>query len=172
MKNILTREITLISVLTAILFVQELALSFLPNIQFTILLIMLYSRALKTKKTLIIIFIHVLLDNLLWGFNVLFFLSMLVGWSVIPLTLNSVFRKVENVYLIGVLSALYALFYAFAFFPVNVFVLQYSLLAYLIADIPFTVILALSSFVSVIWAYKPLLRAMNTFNEKYILNEV
>lgn len=167
MKNINTREITLLAVLTAILFVQELVLSFLPNIQLTILLIMLYSRVLKTKKTLIIIFVHVLLDNLVFGFNILFFISMIIGWSIIPLTINSIFKKVENVYLLGLLSIIYAFIYVLPFLVVNVLVLKIDLYAYLIADLPFTAILAVSSFVSIIWVYNPLKEAINRFNEKY-----
>ncbi|MDD3382146.1 MAG: hypothetical protein PHT83_01400 [Bacilli bacterium] len=167
MKNINTREITLLAVLTAILFVQELVLSFLPNIQLTILLIMLYSRVLKTKKTLIIIFVHVLLDNLVFGFNILFFISMIIGWSIIPLTINSIFKKVENVYLLGLLSIIYAFIYVLPFLVVNVLILKIDLYAYLIADLPFTAILAVSSFVSIIWVYNPLKEAINRFNEKY-----
>lgn len=167
MKNINTREITLLAVLTAILFVQELVLSFLPNIQLTILLIMLYSRVLKTKKTLIIIFVHVLLDNLVFGFNILFFISMIIGWSIIPLTINSIFKKVENVYLLGLLSIIYAFIYVLPFLVVNVLILKIDLYAYLIADLPFTAILAVSGFVSIIWVYNPLKEAINRFNEKY-----
>ena len=56
-KNI--KEIVLIANLTTILIVQQFALSFIPNVQFSTLLIFLYSRVLNTKKTLVIIILYV-----------------------------------------------------------------------------------------------------------------
>ena len=51
------KDITIIAILAAILFVQEQALSFLPNIQLTVFLLVLYSKTLKLWKVLLIIFI-------------------------------------------------------------------------------------------------------------------
>jgi energy-coupling factor transport system substrate-specific component len=170
LKNFKTRDITILAVLTAVLFAQELALSFLPNIQLTVLLIMLYSRVLGTKKSLIVVFVHVLLDNLIFGFNILYFISMLIGWSVIPLSINSVFKRIENVYLLGLLGILYSIIYVLPFMAVNVLILKVDFYAYLIADIPFTAVLAISSFLSIIWAYKPLEESILKFNQIYELN--
>ena len=52
------KDITIIAILAAILFVQEQALSFLPNIQLTVFLLVLYSKTLKLWKVLLIIFIQ------------------------------------------------------------------------------------------------------------------
>ena len=49
------KDITIIAILAAILFVQEQALSFLPNIQLTVFLLVLYSKTLKLWKVLLII---------------------------------------------------------------------------------------------------------------------
>ena len=54
--KITVKDICYIAALTAILVVQEFALSFLPNIQLTILLLMVYSRVLGLKKTFFILF--------------------------------------------------------------------------------------------------------------------
>ena len=55
MSKITIRDITIIVVLTAILFVQEAILSFIPNFQLTVFLVILYSKKLGTLKTTIII---------------------------------------------------------------------------------------------------------------------
>ena len=58
-----TKDITIIAVMTTILFVQEQLLASLPGIQLTVFLIVLFSKKLGLAKTSIIIVLHVLLDN-------------------------------------------------------------------------------------------------------------
>ena len=61
------------------------------------MLLVLYSKHLGIIKTLIIITIHVILDNLISGyFNPILVLSMIIGWSLIPILLCSVFKKVNS----------------------------------------------------------------------------
>ena len=80
MNKITVKDIALMAILTALLFVQEQLLSFIPNVQLTFLLIVLFSKKLGTIKTLIIITCHVLLDNLFMSsFNVLFVCFNLIG---------------------------------------------------------------------------------------------
>ena len=67
------KEISLIGILAGILFVLEQALVFLPNIQLTVFLIILFSKKLGFKRSIIIIILYVLLDNLVIGsFNIIF----------------------------------------------------------------------------------------------------
>src|SRR5690554_2598343 len=94
MRNV--KEITITAILSVILFIQEQALMLLPNIQLTILLIIVYARAIGIKRTIIIVIIHTMLDSLLWGFDIRYFLPMLVGWLIIPITLGTLFKKVSN----------------------------------------------------------------------------
>ena len=73
-----SKEIVVLALFAALLFVQEQVLTFLPNIQLTVFLLILYSKMLGMKKTLLIILIHVLLDNLVMGsMNPLFICFML-----------------------------------------------------------------------------------------------
>ena len=91
------KEISLIGILAGILFVLEQALVFLPNIQLTVFLIILYSKKLGFKRSIIIIILYVLLDNLVIGsFNIIFTPFMFIGWAIIPLTLCTVFKRIEN----------------------------------------------------------------------------
>ena len=61
-----TKDLTIIAVFSAILFVQELALSFIPNVQLTVFLLVLYSKVFGLKKTFIIILFIQYLIILLW----------------------------------------------------------------------------------------------------------
>ena len=81
---------------------------------------------------------------------------MFIGWALIPLTLCTVFKRIENNIILALLSMLYAFLYSWIYIIPNVIVYEYSVLYYLSADILFEVILAVSSFISVLWLYKPL----------------
>ena len=94
---ITVKDITITSIFAVILFVQEQLLFFLPNITFTMLLIVLYSKKLGCFKTIFINLVYVLLDNLFNGsFNLLFVVFMFIGWSIVPILLNTIFKKVNN----------------------------------------------------------------------------
>ena len=94
-----TNEITLLAACIAILFVQEQVLTFIPNFQFTTVLIVIYSRVFGIKKTLIIISVHVLLDNMYMGSigmpNIV--IPMLIAWTIIPLVICTIFKANNNI---------------------------------------------------------------------------
>ena len=83
------KDITIIAFFSAILFVQEQLLTFLPNVQLTVFLIVLYSKVFGLSKTLIIILIHTILDNIIMSsFSLYYFPFMLIGWSLMPININ------------------------------------------------------------------------------------
>lgn len=157
-------EVVLIAICTALLTSLEIALSFLPNIQLTFLLIIVFSKVLKTKKTLIIIILHVIIDNLIMAsFNIFFVLVMMIGLMIIPLTLNTIFKKVTSPLGLAALSIIYALIYSWLYIIPSVLLLKNDFRIYLIQDLPFEGLLAGSSFLSVLWLYTPLTRIIDNF---------
>ena len=96
-KKFSIKDITILAACTSIIFVQEQALFFLPNIQLTVLLLVVYSKRLGLIKTSIIIFIHTLLDCIVTGsLNLYYFPFMLLGWLLIPIIITIFFKKCEN----------------------------------------------------------------------------
>lgn len=159
-----TRDIVWIALLTAILFLQEEVLTFLPNIQLTIFLLVLYAKKLGLKKTTMIIFLHVLLDNLVMGsFNIIYIVFMFLGWFCIPLLLNTVFRSIEKPLPLACCGILFALLYSWIFIIPNVFIYQIHIWTYWMADIPFEILLAASSFLSILWLYPPCSKLFDHF---------
>ena len=149
-----TKEIVVIALLAALLFIQEQVFAFLPNIQLTVFLLIVYSKMLGYKKTLLIICIHVLLDNLIMGsMNPVFMTFMMIGWSIIPMVLHIV--KVESSIGLALLSIVFAFIYSWVYIVPNVLVYEVDFMAYLLADIPFEVLLAMSSFITTLWLYEP-----------------
>lgn len=167
MKKITIKDMVIIAVCTAILFVQEELLSFLPNIQFTVFLIVLYSKKLGFIKTTFIVIIHTILDNLFMGsFNIIYFPFMLLGWLLIPLSLSTIFKKVESSFKLALLGILFSLLYSWIYIIPNSIILNINPLHYLYSDILFEIILAASSFISILWLYKPCSKIFDHLNSK------
>lgn len=155
MKSI--QRLVVLAILTAILFVFEEALAFLPNIQVTVLLLFVYTKCLNTKEVTLIILIHTLLDNLFMSsFNIFYTSLMFLGWMNIVLCLKVFFKKITNPLLLACISVLCAFIYSFIFLIGNVLIYEVRFLEYWIADLPFEALLALSSFITVLWLYEPL----------------
>ena len=111
-----TKDLTLIAVMTTILFVQEQLLSSLPGIQLSVFLMVLFSKKLGFGKSVIIILLHVFLDNFFMGsFSFMYTPAMLVGWLIIPLTLSTIFKKTESPIILATLGVLYSFIYCWLF---------------------------------------------------------
>lgn len=156
MKQITIKDMVIIALLSALLFVLELALQVLPNIQLTVLLIVLFSKKLGLIRTSIIVLIHTLLDSFVNGFSIIYFPVMLIGWLIIPITLTTIFKKVEEPIYLALLGVLYSFLYSWIFAITSVIVANVNFFDYLLADILFELLLASSSFLSILWLYKPL----------------
>lgn len=162
----------LIAILSAILLVQQIALSFLPNIQTTVLLIVLYTKVLGFKRTTLIILIHVILYNTLSPFGAvipLHFISMFLGYMVIPVLLQTVFKKLESPLQLACAGLLFGFLYGWAFIPVSVWVLGIPFMTYFIMDLPFEMVMAISNFLTIYWLYQPLSKLLIQQTQLYYL---
>lgn len=150
---------TQIAIFAGLLFIQEQVLMFIPNVQLTVLLIVVFSTSFGFLKTAIIVLIHTLLDCLLHN-NMLYFPFMLAGWLFIPLTMTTIFKKVKNIYLLSSLGILFALVYSWMFVIANALIGEVDFIKYLLSDIVFEIVLAASSFLSILWLYEPLKKGL------------
>lgn len=158
------KDLIILALLATILYVQEEVLTFLPNIQLTIFLIVLYSKKLGFKKTSFIIIIHVFLDNLAMGsLNFVYTPFMFAGWELIPLLLSTVFKDVDDSLHLALLGILFALIYCWIFIIPGVLISRINILAYIASDMIFEIILATSSFVSILWLYDPCSKVFDKF---------
>lgn len=150
------KDITLISMLTVILTIQEQILNFLPNISLTIFLIVLYSKKLGMFKTSIIITLYCLLDNLIMSsLNIVYTPFMLIGWLLIPILLNTVFKKANNALILSLLGIIFSFLYCWINIIPAIIVLRINIVVYFMSDFIFEVLLAISSFISIYLLYEP-----------------
>mgnify|MGYP003292215319 CR=1 FL=1 len=154
-QQISIKHITIIASMATILFVQEQLLTFIPNVQLTFLLISLYTVVFGFKKTSLIIFIHILLDNIVMGsFNPIVMLPMYIGYELCSLLVYLVNDK--NLVLITIMASIGSVIYCLAFMVANAFFLNIDILAYYVADIPFEIILIISTILSIMYLFRPL----------------
>ena len=115
------KDIAIMVMLAALLFVQEEALTLIPNIQFTFLLIMLYGAVLGPKKASLIVLVHVLLDNLFMSsFIPTVMLPMLIGHEITMLI--GYYLKNKNTIILSIGITIASIIYAFLFFITTIFV--------------------------------------------------
>lgn len=102
------RDITLIGICAAILVAVQLALSFLPNVELVSLLIVLFTKHLRSK-TLYVIYVFALAEGLIFGFNV-FWLTYLYVWTMLYVV-TWLLREMESAVGWAVILGIYGLLF-------------------------------------------------------------
>jgi hypothetical protein len=152
-----TRKMAIIAMLTAMLLIQEQALSFIPNVQFSTLLIVLFASTFKMRDTLVMIAVYVIIDSLYMGaFNVIYMIPMYLGWALIPLGYHLFFKGKERPYGLAFFGFGLGFLYGLMFMPFAVMLTGVDPIVYLMADFPFQVVMAVSNFLTILWLYPPL----------------
>lgn len=151
------RKMTTMAVLTSILLVQEQLLTFIPNVQFTTLLILLFVTHFTFKESMIMLLVYVFLDSLWMGaLNPLIMVPMYLGWALIPMFYHTVLKRTQNVHVLALFGLFMGSLYGFVFVPFAVLQTGVSAQVYILADIPFQIVMGLSNFMTIYWLYAPL----------------
>ena len=87
------RELVILGLMTAILFIAQVALSFLPNIELVSLLIIVYTLVFG-PKVLYVIYAFAVLEGLLYGFST-WWITYLYVWTILA-GATWCFRKMES----------------------------------------------------------------------------
>ena len=104
MRSQKTRELVLFGALTAVVFVAQVLMGFLPNLELVTLLLLLYT-VMFGRKVFFIIYVFVLLEGFFYGFG-LWWINYLYVWSVQAL-ITLIFRKQDSVVFWSILSGFY-----------------------------------------------------------------
>lgn len=169
------RRLLMISMSVSILFVQEQMLILLPNISFTVLLIVFFASVFSFKENILLITAYVILDNLyLGGFNVFYMIPMLLAWYLIPISYHTILRRTKSELKLAFFALGFGFAYGWMFAPFAM--IQFGLghlWPYLVADVGFEILMSISGFITVYWLFKPLYKAISPlilnqkrFNEK------
>lgn len=105
-----TRELVTMAFLTAIMFVGQVGMAFLPNIEIVSLLVILYTQ-LYRKKVFLIIYLFAFLEGAIYGFGI-WWINYLYIWSILAVVVLLVPKK-QPVPVWAVISGIYGLSYGF-----------------------------------------------------------
>lgn len=106
MKKQKTRELVIMGVLTAIVFLGQVVWSFLPNVELVTLLFIIYALVFG-KKVFPMIYVFVLLEGIFYGFG-LWWVNYLYVWTV-QACITLAFRKEKSVIFWSILSGIYGI---------------------------------------------------------------
>ena len=148
------KDIALIGMMSAIMIIAQVALSFLPNIEMVSLLIILYTLVFGWRA-LYIIYVFVLAEGLIYGFG-LWFINYLYVWTIL-FVLVLLVRKLNSAFLWAVVSSLYGVsFGALCSIPYFITGGLASGFAFWVQGIPFDILHGAGNFVTILILYHPL----------------
>ena len=84
----------------------------------------------------------------------MYFPFMLVGLLLIPVLINTLFKKVESNITLSFLGILFSLLYCWSYIVPTLIVLEIDFVSYMAADVVWEITLAMSSFLSIL-LYNP-----------------
>lgn len=161
-SNTITQIVTM-GLLGAILFVGQLAMSPLPNIEPVTTLIIIYTPIYK-KKTFFSIYIFVLLEGLLFGFGI-WWISYLYIWSILAAIALSL-QKLRSAALWAVVSGLFGLIFgALCAVPYLISGGIGAAFAYWSAGIPYDILHCSGNFALTLILYAPLTRLLKKLQQ-------
>lgn len=163
------RELVFLALSTSILVVQELVFSFLPNIQLTTFLILIYTKVFGIKKTSIIVLVYVFIDNLLFGsitmINIV--IPMLIAWMLIVIIFYFISKYTDKILIYVITAYVFGHIYGLIFTPFQAMLLEVDIKTYMIADIPWQIIMGLSNAFTVLWLFEPLEKYLIKLNKQF-----
>jgi energy-coupling factor transport system substrate-specific component len=146
------------------MFATQVALAFLPNIEITSLLVILFTLVLK-KRVFWIIGIFVLLEGLLYGFGVWWY-SYIYVWAILA-GITMLFRRMKSVLGWALLSGIYGL--SFGLLTEIPFLLiggVTSALGFWISGLLFDIIHCVGNIVVCVALFQPLRSLLERLNDK------
>lgn len=162
-----TKELVLISILSATLTSGKLVLAFIPNVEIVTLLFIVYTLVFGRRRALMVSVVFTTTEVLFWGFSTWLIVYYLV-WPVLILTTSALRSRFKNEYGLAVIAGLFGLTFGFYFAVVESFFYGLSYGAvYWLRGIPFDIIHGASNFITVLLLQKPLTTLLTRLSKNY-----
>jgi energy-coupling factor transport system substrate-specific component len=152
------------------MFALKIALAWLPNIHFGALLIIVYTLVFR-HKALYIIYVYVLLEIMVFGFNPMWSVSYLYVWTILA-GLTWLLRSMDSPLGWAVLSGAFGLSFGALTAPPHVLLMfgpdQFfsAFITYWVAGIPFDLAHCAGNFAICLCLWKPLKKLLTNLVSK------
>ncbi len=159
------RNIALVAMLTAVITGQQVALSFLPNIELVSLFVILFTRHFG-KRTLLVIYVFAVLQGLIYGFG-LWMVNYLYVWTILYLVAYAL-RGQQSPFVWAVVLGGFGLLFGALCSPVYLFIGGIgAMAAFFIGGIPFDLLHAAGNFVAALLLFRPLDTLFTKLKKQY-----
>ena len=161
------KRLTRISVLAGILYIAQVSLSVIPNVELVSPLILVFSLVFK-KDALISIMIFVILEGLFWGFGLWWF-SYLYVWPILYFMIVIISKyNVSNDFIVwAIVLGLYGFGFGFLFAIVYLPLSLNAMISYWIAGLSFDLIHGISNFLVTLIIVPRLYQVLILLKERY-----
>jgi energy-coupling factor transport system substrate-specific component len=164
-----TRELTGMALLGTVLFVGQVALAFLPNIEVVSVLVLVYTLNFG-RKALFPIYVFVILEGIIYGFG-LWWVMYLYVWLVLYITARLLRRNTSSV-IWAVVNAFYGLsFGALCTIPYLILGGPGMAVASWTSGLLFDIFHGIGNFVVTLILYHPLMRVLRCVRRQEIFAE-
>lgn len=162
-----TKQLVQTAILGLILYIYQVVFSFIPNVEFVSLLILMYAIALP-KLSLSAIFVFILLEGLQWGFG-LWWWSYLYVWPILYMMVKFLkkYIKQDDVLSWSIVLGFYGLVFGSLFSIVYIPVSLSYAITYWISGLIFDVIHCISNFILCLLLFKPILNILLRIKETF-----
>ena len=158
------KTITLTAMYLAVIVVLEASMIMLPNVQLTVLLMMVFATVFPRHLFIPFVTAYVIIDNFTGIFlagSIDFFLviPMFIGWTLLLYVTSFLAKK--SFWLVLIFSFLFGFIYGWIFIPAHIVRFGITTLwPYIVADLPFELTMAISNVVSVFLLYRILVKQL------------
>lgn len=158
------RQLVLLALFGALLFVAQVALAWAANVELVTLLLLLLA-VTYGWKTLIPLYLFVLAEGLYYGFSQ-WFINYLYVWLV-PVVLGVLFRKRTSRWFWAILAGLFGLsFGTLCSFPMLFVGGVPAMVSYIVSGLSYDAVHGAGNFLSVLLLFIPLRRVMSDLNRQ------
>lgn len=164
LPKLTTKELVRDALLSAILFVSQVSLAWISNVELVSLLLILYTLVFK-KHVWLILYVFIVLEGLVYGFGLWWF-SYLYVWPILPAAVFLFIRVTPpKPFVISILSGIFGMLFGL------LCALSYLVLAgpgaafvWWTAGIPFDIIHGIGNFTLSLILFSPLYRLLTVLN--------
>lgn len=158
------RQLVLLALFGALLFVAQVALAWAANVELVTLLLLLLA-VTYGWKTLIPLYLFVLAEGLYYGFSQ-WFINYLYVWLV-PVVLGVLFRRCTSRWFWAILAGGFGLIFgALCSVPMLFVGGVPAMVSYIVSGLSFDAVHCVGNFLSVLWLFVPLRRVLYDLNRQ------
>ena len=149
-----TRDLVVVAMMSAVLFVAQVALAFIPNIELVTLLIIIYTLVIG-GKTIFAIYVFALLQGLFYGFGIWWIMYLYV-WTILYFVV-SIFKRQDEVLVWSLIGGFFGLLFGtFCSLPYFFIGGIGAGVAWWVAGLPYDILHGVGNFVVILCLFKPI----------------